>query len=305
MNNKIVLQIASAVFFFSIVSAYAASAPTVGSVTAVKKDVNVVHPGEKQPTAVKKADAVLFGDLYETGPGSRAKLLFADDSIITMGEKTKITITEQIYDPSKDQRSTVVNMVSGKARALVGKAFTGSGSKFEVHTPTAVAAARGTYFIVWVFEQDGKLATGVWSSEGKLDVTGIASDGSGTVLGTVQVGNNQATIIVSDTAPTAAAVPDAAMINDLLSGTALDEQVEETVSTELTEPDPESLPEPEVVDTAVGGDAAGGEGSDSADAETAIDTDEGADSSPASDAPPIDQQPETPMTDITIELNFK
>src|SRR5438876_11223448 len=44
-------------------------------------------------------------------------------------------------------------MIQGKARALVGKLFAGLGSKFEVHTPTAVAAARGTYFVVWIEEK--------------------------------------------------------------------------------------------------------------------------------------------------------
>jgi hypothetical protein len=35
----------------------------------------------------------------------------------------------------------------------VGKLFAGLGSRFEVHTPTAVAAARGTYFVVWIEEK--------------------------------------------------------------------------------------------------------------------------------------------------------
>src|SRR5207245_1988667 len=52
-----------------------------------------------------------------------------------------------------NQRSSVLRMIQGKARALVGKLFAGLGSKFEVHTPTAVAAARGTYFVVWIEEK--------------------------------------------------------------------------------------------------------------------------------------------------------
>src|SRR6266704_2223401 len=43
-----------------------------------------------------------------------------------------------------------------KARALVGKLFAGRGSKFEIHTPTAVATARGTYFVVWIEEEAGQ-----------------------------------------------------------------------------------------------------------------------------------------------------
>src|SRR2546425_11237118 len=44
----------------------------------------------------------------------------------------------------------------GKARALVGKLFAGRGSRFEIHTPTAVATARGTYFVVWIEQKAGQ-----------------------------------------------------------------------------------------------------------------------------------------------------
>jgi hypothetical protein len=54
-----------------------------------------------------------------------------------------------------------------QSRALVGKHFAGPGSRFEIHTPTAVAAARGTYFIVWI-ENSG--TTGMANIGDKGDV---------------------------------------------------------------------------------------------------------------------------------------
>src|SRR5207247_5895166 len=74
-------------------------------------------------------------------------------SMLTVGENSRVEVNEFIYDPANDQRSTVLRLVQGKARALVGKLFAGLGSRFEVHTPTAVAAARGTYFVVWIEEK--------------------------------------------------------------------------------------------------------------------------------------------------------
>ena len=59
--------------------------------------------------------------------------------------------------------------MQGQVRALVSKVFKANGSKFEVHTPSAVAAARGTYFTVWVENgQSGIINSG---EKGRVDFT--------------------------------------------------------------------------------------------------------------------------------------
>src|SRR5438309_4766756 len=113
----------------------------------------VVHVGQPAAMPVKLRESVYFKDVIETQADSRAKALFDDDSILTVGENSRVEVSEYIYDPANNQRSSVLRMIQGKARALVGKLFAGLGSKFEVHTPTAVAAARGTYFVVWIEEK--------------------------------------------------------------------------------------------------------------------------------------------------------
>src|SRR5437867_6249912 len=113
----------------------------------------VVHVGQPAAVPVKLREDVYFKDVIETQADSRAKALFDDDSILTVGENSRVEVSEYIYDPANNQRSTVLRLLLGKARALVGKLFAGRGSKFEVHTPGAVVAARGTYFVVWVEEK--------------------------------------------------------------------------------------------------------------------------------------------------------
>lgn len=77
-----------------------------------------------------------------------------------------------MFNPHEDQRSVIVNMFQGRIRALVGKHFAGAGSRFEIHTPTAVAAARGTYFMVWI-ENNG--TTGMANIGEKGDVAFTAA----------------------------------------------------------------------------------------------------------------------------------
>ena len=125
----------------------------VGLYTAVSGRVTALHTGQAAPAPVSLRGDVYFKDVIETQAGSRAKALFEDDSLLTIGEQSRVEVSEHVYDPSNNQRSTVLRLVRGKMRALVGKVF-GQGSRYEVHTPTAVAAARGTYFVVWIEEAD-------------------------------------------------------------------------------------------------------------------------------------------------------
>src|SRR5256712_14154963 len=96
---------------------------------------------------VKLRESVYFKDVIETQADSRAKALFEDDSILTVGENSRVEVSEYIYDPANNQRSSVLRMIQGKARALVGKLFAGLGSRFEVHTPPPGAGARGRIFV--------------------------------------------------------------------------------------------------------------------------------------------------------------
>ncbi len=121
----------------------------VGLFTEVQGQVRVIHPGMLHAVPVNLYDGVRFKDVIETQRDSQAKTLFYDDSLLTIGEHSHVEITEHYYDPASDKRCIVVNLLWGAVRVLVGKVFTGTGSKFEIHTPSAVAAARGTHFVVW------------------------------------------------------------------------------------------------------------------------------------------------------------
>lgn len=138
------------------VGAQTAKKDAIGLFTAVAGKVMVVHVGQLAAVSAKLREDVYFKDVIETQAASRAKALFQDDSILTVGENSRVEVSEHVYDPANNQRSTVLKLTQGKARALVGKLFAGAGSKFEIHTTTAVAAARGTYFVVWIEGTPGK-----------------------------------------------------------------------------------------------------------------------------------------------------
>jgi hypothetical protein len=133
----------------SLAMAFEEGKDGIGFYSAVAGHVSVTHSGEARVFPVKLHDQVLFKDVIETQNESRTKAFFQDDSILTVGENSRVEINEYIYNPEDNVRRAIVKLMQGQVRALVSKVFKANGSKFEVHTPSAVAAARGTYFAVW------------------------------------------------------------------------------------------------------------------------------------------------------------
>src|SRR5215468_5928212 len=97
-------------------------------------------------------------------------------AIVTVRELSVLTVTEEVG-------RTVVNLESGKIAVGIAKQRMKPGETFEVHTPNAVAAVRGTVFIVEVNRQ------GAQAGGGNL----AASTQVTTVNGTVQVGASAVT----------------------------------------------------------------------------------------------------------------
>jgi hypothetical protein len=141
----------------------------IGFYTAVLGQVSVMHPSETRTLPVKLHDQVLFKDVIQTQYESRTRAFFQDDSMLTVGENSRVEIDEYIYDPDQNVRRAIVKLMQGQVRALVSKVFKANGSKFEVHTPSAVAAARGTYFVVWAAH--GKSGIINIGEKGRVDFT--------------------------------------------------------------------------------------------------------------------------------------
>lgn len=137
----------------------------VGTVVAIRGKALIER--NKRSIEAKVKDILFISDAVLTMKASRAKLLFIDDSVLTLGENSKVFIRDVIYTKHKMGQS-VFSLLEGKLRAIVGK------THFEVHTPTAVAAARGT---ILLFE------TGV-TEDGKRYTIIICTEGMSTIMST-------------------------------------------------------------------------------------------------------------------------
>ncbi len=93
---------------------------------------------------VQPKQTVHVNDRFRTSRKSRLKVLFKDNSLFAMGPKTEITLEKFLFQPDSKLRQSVVSVAHGLSMYIVNKSSTHPDSKFEIRTPTAILAARGT-----------------------------------------------------------------------------------------------------------------------------------------------------------------
>ncbi len=114
----------------------------IGTVTAVKGQVTVISGGVTEQ--ISQGARVFLGDRFQTGENSGAKILFNDDTLISLGANTQFEITEFVYNPTS--RKSVSNILTGKIRAIIQK-FEGE-SDVQFVTPNGVAGVKGTILYI-------------------------------------------------------------------------------------------------------------------------------------------------------------
>ncbi len=92
------------------------------------------------------------GDDIRAFAASSALLSLPDGSTLLVAENSRLVVTKLDFDAQNRNRSSVFHLVLGKVRAVVAQAafllVRGRQANFAITTPTAVAAARGTDFVV-------------------------------------------------------------------------------------------------------------------------------------------------------------
>jgi len=118
----------------------ASAADKAGEVVHLKGTAVIERGEAKIPAALK---APLFkGDALATAGRSAAKVLFSDDTILTLMANSRLTVDEYLYNTEQNRSQSLFKLFLGKLRAVVGR------SAFKISTETAIAGVKGTVFIL-------------------------------------------------------------------------------------------------------------------------------------------------------------
>ncbi|HUT74197.1 MAG TPA: FecR domain-containing protein, partial [Armatimonadota bacterium] len=131
--------------------------------------VQVVRGGDSRPAEIGML--VRAGERIRTGAGARVGLHWADGSRVELGPDSEFVIQRCRLNKAKHTRRSSFRLNLGEIWIRVRGALE-PGSKFEVETPTIVAAVRGTMFNVKV-APDGTTQLQVY--RGEVEISGSDS----------------------------------------------------------------------------------------------------------------------------------
>jgi len=123
---------------------------TVGTITQVAGVASIQRAGAT--IAAAPNTPVMLHDKIITQPGASLTITMVDNSYLQLSASTTLTIDEsmvvnRVGAPSK------VGLAEGTLHSVIQGAMRSSTTKFEVHTPNAVGAVRGTDFIVHAYKR--------------------------------------------------------------------------------------------------------------------------------------------------------
>lgn len=132
---------------FSLSSAYAQVA---GKITSVQGRVDILRKGAEAAVTLNLGDAVSIGDVVRTKSDGKVEITFVDNSVMSVGPKSRLGIDEYLFKPDEGKRTVELKLYRGKTGFKVPKpVYPAEGSKFEMKTKTAVAGVRGTIGILY------------------------------------------------------------------------------------------------------------------------------------------------------------
>lgn len=122
---------------------------TVGTITQLNGVGHIERNGATTPAVLN--EPVLLHDKISTDPNSSLTIGLVDNSYMQLTASTTLTIDESVLVNGVGA-PTKVGLLGGDLHSVIAGAMRGTSSGFEVHTPNAVGAVRGTDF--WVHYDD-------------------------------------------------------------------------------------------------------------------------------------------------------
>ena len=149
--------------------------PEVALIIQLRGKAMVERQAEEAAFEAVIKSPIELRDVIETLRKSRAKMLFKDESIMTLGSESRASVREFVRG-LEGEGATVFNLMEGKMRTVVGK------TRFEVHTPTVVAAARGTVIEFIVGEKGNRAFTVITCLEGTVEISSLDPEAASLTL---------------------------------------------------------------------------------------------------------------------------
>ena len=204
-NRKVSICLA-ALFVLLIADLPAFAQQRIGATAVVANSVTGTLGTELRRLIV--GSPVRKDEVIETGPKGSSQIIFADETVLTVGPLSKVVLDEVAFDPAAQDGDFIISVAIGAMRFISGSI---AAKNYRVNKPTGIIGIRGTIFDLLV-DQSG--ATTVVLRSGIVSISNLAN-----VSQTISQPGQASTVTSTGAAPTPPA-PASASVNQQLQAVA-------------------------------------------------------------------------------------
>lgn len=166
-------------FFLVLLLVSSSAAADIGTVAELSGSATARRG--KDLVTLSQGSKIQENDKIETKNG-KVKILFADNTTVSVSEHSNLVIDEFVYDPKSQSRNRInIRAAQGTVRYASGAIAAANPKSVNINTPTAAIAVRGTDFIMAVNEIGSSMVLLMPDCEdkmcgsGRIDVTSGAT----------------------------------------------------------------------------------------------------------------------------------
>lgn len=127
---------------------------TIGFVKTVSGSATIVDSGKANTAQV--GTPIKMGNTLKTGPKGAMGVTFNDNTVMSFGPDTELTVDEYLYSPGTGKLKFGTNISKGSMQVVSGVIAKLKPQAVTVKTPSAMIGCRGTRFLVKVEPSDGR-----------------------------------------------------------------------------------------------------------------------------------------------------
>jgi len=115
------------------------AAPKVGVASAVRNDVEGIQGGSGR--SLSTGSTIFEQEIIRTGAESIAQLLFLDQTTLSVGPRSEVTLDRFVFDPNRATGDVLLSATKGAFRFISGSQ---NPLSYKISTPSATIGVRGT-----------------------------------------------------------------------------------------------------------------------------------------------------------------
>ena len=125
-----------------------AQGPPAGYVKTVAGSAFIVRGGDARPA--EPGQPLMEGDGLRTGGDGQLGVSMKDETRVSLGPNTELTITQFMYSPAEGRLGFVMRVVQGVLSYISGRIAKLAPESIRIETPSAIVGVRGTHLLIGV-----------------------------------------------------------------------------------------------------------------------------------------------------------